>query len=173
MRGWMALNLVVFGLLSLGVSQRVGSVAPAIAQGGEWFNSAPTTLEALRGKVILLEFWTFGCYNCDNSLATLKTYYSQYKTKGFEILGVHTPEFDYEKSAENLKRALVEKGIDWPVVQDNQMKTWRAYGNRYWPAFYLIDKKGTVRLVHAGEISSQYPKGIGKIQAQIEQLLDE
>ncbi len=173
MQKLLMLNVLVFGLLSLGFSQRTGSTAPAIIPGGEWFNTAPTTLEAYRGKVVLLEFWTFGCYNCDNSIAAVKDYYSKYKDKGLEIVGVHTPEFDYEKVAENLKKAIAEKGITWPVVQDNNSKTWQAYNNRYWPAFYLIDKKGTIRFIHAGEISSNYPAGIGQIQTQIEKLLNE
>ncbi|MER3444156.1 MAG: thioredoxin [Meiothermus sp.] len=134
------------------MAQRVGRAAPPIAAGGEWFNTAPTSLEALRGRVVLLNFWTFGCYNCDNSLPALR---------------------DYEKDAAKLRAAIAQKGITWPVVQDNAYRTWRAYGNRCWPAFYLIDKQGTVRYLHAGEISGRYPKGIAALEAQLEKLLAE
>lgn len=163
---------ILLGMVSLALSQR-GSPAPALIPGGEWFNSPPTTLEAYRGKVVLLNFWTFGCYNCDNSLPALRDYYARYKDRGLEIIGVHTPEFGYEKVAENLKNAIVQKNITWPVVQDNDFKTWRAYNNRYWPAFYLIDKKGLLRFVRSGEISANYPSGIKVLQAEIEKLLSE
>jgi peroxiredoxin len=160
--------LVLFGI-SLG--QKVGSAAPALLPGGDWFNSSATGLEGFRGKVVLINFWTHGCYNCNNSLPTLRDWYSQFKDKGFEIVGVHTPEFEYERVAQNVRQAIEREKITWPIVQDNESKTWRAYNNRYWPAFYLIDRDGVVRYVQSGEISSRFPGGIKTLKAQIEKLL--
>jgi thiol-disulfide isomerase/thioredoxin len=173
MRNLWLIPLALLALIPLALSQRSGSPAPALIPGGEWFNSAPTTLADQQGKVVLVNFWTFGCYNCDNSLPALRDYYGKYKDKGLEIIGVHTPEFDYEKVADNVKEAIQKKGITWPVVQDNAFKTWRAYSNRYWPAFYLIDRKGTIRYVQTGEISPNYPSGIKRLEDQIVKVLGE
>jgi cytochrome c biogenesis protein CcdA/thiol-disulfide isomerase/thioredoxin len=118
---------------------------------GQWFNSPPTTLEALRGKVVVLNFWTFGCYNCVNTLPYIKSWHDKYADQGLVILGVHTPEFGYEKVADNVAQAIEQKGIMYPVVQDNDFQTWRAYDNRYWPAFYFIDAQGHIRHTHWGE----------------------
>lgn len=173
MRNLWYVPLVMLALIPWVLAQRSGSPAPALIPGGEWFNTAPTTLAAQQGKVVLVNFWTFGCYNCDNSLAAMRDYYAKYKDKGLEIIGVHTPEFDHEKVAENVKNAIQQKGITWPVVQDNAFKTWRAYNNRYWPAFYLIDRKGMVRHVQSGEISPNYPAGIKRLEDQIVKVLGE
>jgi thiol-disulfide isomerase/thioredoxin len=118
---------------------------------GTWFNSAPTSLAALRGKVVVLNFWTFACYNCNNTLPFVKDWYDKYAAQGLVILGVHTPEFGYEKVADNVANAIQEKGIKYPVVQDNDYQTWRAYDNHYWPAFYFIDARGHIRHTHWGE----------------------
>lgn len=173
MRVWLVLGLLVTGILAFSFSQRAGSPAPALVPGGEWFNTAPTSLEAYKGKVVLLNFFTYSCYNCQQSLPTLKEWYAKYKGQGFEILGVHTPELSGDYAAENVKEALGREGIAWPVVQDNDSKTWRAYGNRYWPAFYLIDRKGVIRYVQAGEISARFPSGIRSLQARLEKVLGE
>lgn len=125
--------------------------ASEIESSGEWFNSSPLKLSELRGKVVLLEFWTFGCINCVHTLPYVRQWYQEYKDRGFVVLGIHTPEFDYERDAANVARAIDDYKIDFPVVQDNDMETWEAYQNRYWPAQYLVDKAGMVRRIHYGE----------------------
>ena len=126
-------------------------LAPALVGTGDWFNSAPTTLAALRGKVVIVDFWTFGCYNCNNTLPYVKQWYEKYAGQGLVILGVHTPEFAYEQVAANVQNAIDQKGIKFPVVQDNDYQTWNAFQNEYWPAFYYIDARGHIRFVHIGE----------------------
>ncbi len=126
-------------------------VAPEFVGLQNWVNSAPLTLSGLRGKVVLVNFWTFGCYNCQNTIPYVKDLYAKYHSKGFEIVGIHAPEFDYEKDAANVKKAVAEDEIAWPVAQDNGFKTWRKYKNGFWPAFYYLDKTGKVRHLHIGE----------------------
>jgi thiol-disulfide isomerase/thioredoxin len=101
--------------------------------------------------VVIVDFWTFACYNCNNTLPYVKSWYDRYADQGLVILGVHTPEFAYEHEAANVANAIAEKGIRFPVVQDNDYKTWRAYNNHYWPAFYFIDAQGRIRHTHIGE----------------------
>jgi len=131
-------------------SQWIGKQAPELAR-GEWINSQPLTLAELQGKVVLLEFWTFGCYNCRNTLPALKSWHKKFSPDEFTIVGIHTPEFESEKVLRNVRRRVAELGIAYPVVTDNEYKTWQAYDQRYWPVIYLLDKKGTIRYVHIGE----------------------
>lgn len=128
-----------------------GPVAPEIIPGGEWFNTSPLTLEELRGKVVIVDFWTYSCINCQRTLPYLKDWYEKYKDRGLVIIGVHAPEFEFEKNKNNVKNAIEDFGIEYPVVQDNQFATWRAYENHYWPAKYIIDKNGQIRYTHFGE----------------------
>src|SRR5271157_1434118 len=116
-----------------------------------WINSKPLTLEKLRGKAVLLDFWTFNCINCIRTLPYLSKWHEKYAKNGLIIIGIHTPEFDFEKNAEDVKRAVKKFGIGYPVALDNDMKTWSAYDNQYWPAKYLIDKDGYISYVHFGE----------------------
>ncbi len=125
--------------------------APEIIPGGEWFNTEPLTLEQLRGKVVLVDFWTYSCINCIRTLPYLKDWHDKYADDGLVIIGVHTPEFEFEKSPDNLAGAIDTYDLEYPIVQDNNYKTWRAYSNRYWPAKYFIDKDGFVRSTHFGE----------------------
>lgn len=125
--------------------------APEFAELQNWVNSSPLTLASLKGKVVLINFWTFGCYNCQNTIPHVKDLYAKYHAKGFEIVGIHAPEFDYEKDAANVRKAVAEDGIAWPVAQDNGFKTWRRYKNGFWPAFYYLDRTGRVRHLHIGE----------------------
>jgi len=108
-------------------------------------------MEDLRGKVVLVDFWTYSCVNCVRTIPYLKSWYEEYEDQGFVIVGVHTPEFEFEKEAANVRRAVRDLGIDWPVVLDNRYVQWRAYSNRYWPAHYFIDAEGRVRYYHFGE----------------------
>jgi cytochrome c biogenesis protein CcdA/thiol-disulfide isomerase/thioredoxin len=132
-----------------------GPRAPDLIAGGEWFN-LPTgrqamTLHELRGKVVLIDFWTYTCINCQRTIPYLVKWWKSYGDKGLVIIGVHAPEFEFEKNPVNVKRAISDFGIEYPVVQDNEFSTWRAYENRYWPAKYLIDKDGYIRFTHFGE----------------------
>lgn len=125
--------------------------APEIVAGGEWFNSAPLKLADLRGRVVLVDFWTYSCINCIRTLPYVQAWYEAYKDSGFVVIGVHSPEFPFEKRAENVARAIKDYKLTYPVVQDNDLATWQAYANRYWPAHYLIDATGRVRREHFGE----------------------
>ena len=116
-----------------------------------WINSQPIQLSSLKGKVVLVDFWTYSCINCIRTLPYLNYYYQRYHEKGLVILGIHTPEFDFEKNANNVKDAVKRDGIQYPVALDNQYVTWRNFNNRYWPAHYLIDKQGQVVYTHFGE----------------------
>jgi alkyl hydroperoxide reductase subunit AhpC len=128
----------------------LNALAPELAQ-GKWINSEPLTLSNLRGKVVLIEFWTFGCWNCTNTFPSVKKWYEKYKDQGFVVIGVHSPEFEREKVFTNVQAKVKDLGITYPVVTDNDFNTWRRYDNHYWPTMYLIDKKGIVRYVHIGE----------------------
>ena len=118
---------------------------------GIWINSEPLTLKALHGRVVLLEFWTFACYNCRNTLPTVKKWDAQYRDKGLTIIGVHTPESDLESNVNDLRREVAELGINYPVVTDNDYSTWKAYKVEAWPTLFLLDKQGRVRWTHVGE----------------------
>jgi cytochrome c biogenesis protein CcdA/thiol-disulfide isomerase/thioredoxin len=128
--------------------------APEFTDTQQWLNTtddAPLTLAGLRGHVVLVDFWTYSCINCIRTLPYLNAWYAKYHSKGFEIVGVHTPEFPFEHSASNVAEAVRQNGIHYPVVQDNDYGTWDAYENEYWPAEYLIDAQGRIRLEDFGE----------------------
>ncbi len=125
--------------------------APQITGVAHWLNSAPLTTESLKGKVVLVDFWTYSCINCIRTFPYLKAWYEKYKEDGFVIIGVHAPEFPFEKDVANVKAALARYGLTYPVALDNDFKTWNNFKNRYWPAHYLIDKKGDVVYAHFGE----------------------
>jgi thiol-disulfide isomerase/thioredoxin len=117
-----------------------------------WLNvDSPLRLADLRGKVVLLEMWTFGCINCQHVIPSLKDWHARYKDQGLVIIGNHFPEFEYEGDLNNLEKAVVQHGIQYAVAQDNNGDTWQAYNNHYWPALYLIDKHGRIRYLHVGE----------------------
>lgn len=116
-----------------------------------WINSAPLTPAALRGKVVLVDFWTFACYNCLNALPHVKALYEKYRAQGFVVIGVHTPELPQERVVENVRREVKRLGITYPVVVDNDYAIWRAYHNQYWPAAYYADATGALRFSHFGE----------------------
>jgi thiol-disulfide isomerase/thioredoxin len=125
--------------------------APELAN-DVWLNTeTQLRLENLRGKVVGLEMWTFGCVNCQNVIPTLKAWDAAYRQAGFVLIANHFPEFDYEGDLENLRQAIARDGIQYAVAQDNGGATWSAYGNNYWPTLYLIDKRGHIRYVHIGE----------------------
>ncbi len=127
------------------------STAPDFTGLGNWFNSAPLKLADLRGNVVLVNFWTYGCVNCVNTLPHVTALYAKYKDRGFVVVGIHTPEFPFERSASNVQAALKRHGITYPVAQDNDSQTWNAYRNRYWPAQYIVDRNGKIVFQHDGE----------------------
>jgi cytochrome c biogenesis protein CcdA/thiol-disulfide isomerase/thioredoxin len=125
--------------------------APDVHDASAWINSRPLSLPKLRGKVVLVDFWTYSCINCLRTLPYLKAWDARYRSKGLVILGVHTPEFAFEHDHGNVSAAVKRLGIHYPVVLDNDYGTWKAYSNNYWPADYLVDQAGRVRDVHFGE----------------------
>jgi thiol-disulfide isomerase/thioredoxin len=140
-------------------------MAPGFVGLTNWLNSGPLSIDDLRGKVVFVDFWTYGCYNCINTLPYVKRLHEAYKDKGLVIVGVHTPEFPREKSLGNVQAAVKRHGIRYPVAQDNDYATWNAYKNQYWPAQYIVDQKGFIVFEHAGE--GQY----AKIEQTIKNLL--
>jgi thiol-disulfide isomerase/thioredoxin len=131
-----------------------------------WLNSAPLSIDDLRGKVVLVDFWTYGCYNCVNTLPHVTRLYDTYKDRGLVVVGIHTPEFPFEKSTDAVQAAIKRHGIRYPVAQDNGYATWNAYHNQYWPAQYIVDKTGKIVFEHAGE--GRYEE----IERTIQKLLD-
>lgn len=139
------------------ITKESGSVLPDLGTAPEfagistWVNSNSLTLASLKGKVVLVDFWTYTCINCIRTLPYVTQWYNTYKDKGFVVIGIHTPEFEFEKSTLNVQSAVKRFSIHYPVGQDNAYATWTAYDNHYWPAHYLIDKQGHIRQVHFGE----------------------
>ncbi len=142
-------------------------IAPDFQMIDAWINSKPLTMQQLRGKVVLIDFWTYSCINCLRTLPHLKAWYARYHEDGLVIVGVHTPEFAFEHSLSNVRSASKRLGVTYPVALDNSYGTWNAYANQYWPAEYLIDRRGHVRRVHFGE--GEY----GESERAIQKLLGE
>lgn len=151
---------VILFVNSLTSQQAVAPVLPPV-QGGEtapelqgiagYINTEPFNLSDYRGKVILVDFWTYSCINCIRTLPYLTAWDEKYRDKGLVIIGVHTPEFEFEKNYDNVQKAVMKNNIEYAVVLDNDYQTWRAYGNRFWPRKYLIDANGSIRYDHIGE----------------------
>lgn len=139
--------------------------APEFAGIERWFNSPPLTMAGLKGKVVLVEFWTYGCINCVRVMPHVKQWHQRYHDQGLVVVGVHTPEYNEERSVANVKAAIERFDIEYPVAQDNGYRTWDAYGNRYWPALYLVDRDGKVVYRHYGEGAYE------ATEARIRQLL--
>ena len=125
--------------------------APEFTGIEKWLNSEPLTMNSLHGKVVLVDFWTYTCINCIRTLPYVTDWYRKYKDQGLVVVGVHTPEFPFERLTANVEKATGRFGITYPVAQDNQYATWDAWRNVYWPAVYLIDKQGNVAYSHFGE----------------------
>ncbi len=137
----------------------------------QWINSSPLTVESLKGKVVLLDFWTFGCWNCYRSFPWLNSLEPMFPTD-FQIIGIHTPEFEYEKNLTSIANKVKEFKLHHPIMVDSDKGYWRAMNNRYWPSFYLIDKQGIVRHLFIGETHKNDNRAT-KIQLAIKQLLAE
>ncbi|MDF3822188.1 thioredoxin family protein [Leptospira sp. 96542] len=117
----------------------------------QWFNSPALSLAALKGQVVLVDFWTHACINCLRTLPHVNRWAETYRDQGLVVVGVHTPEFSFERSASNVQAAIKRHGVKHPVAMDNGYVTWKAYENRYWPAHYLVDGRGRIRYRHFGE----------------------
>lgn len=122
---------------------------PDLAEG--WIGSEPLTAASLRGEVVVYDFWTYSCVNCVRTIPYLSAWYDRYHDEGLEIVGVHTPEFEFEKDRGNVERAVEDLGVAWPVALDPEMQVWNAFANRYWPAKYVVDRDGALRYYHFGE----------------------
>ncbi|KJK24756.1 cytochrome C biogenesis protein [Burkholderiaceae bacterium 16] len=140
---------------------------PALTGAVQWLNSPPLTAEGLRGKVVLVDFWTYSCINCLRTLPYVKAWAEKYRDQGLVVIGVHAPEFAFERNIDNVKKATHDLGIDYPVAVDNNYAIWRAFNNQYWPAHYFIDAQGQIRFHHFGE--GEYAKS----EQVIQQLLAE
>ena len=164
-----ALTVAVVGLAApagLGASAKK---APDFVGGGPWFNidGKSLTVEGLRGKVVAVVMWTAGCYNCQNVIPDLKKWHAKYHDKGLVIVGVHSPEFSYERSEPYVRKAIAKLGLRYAVVMDNDFRIWRAYNNVYWPTIYLVDKQGNIQYKHIGEGAYE------ETERMIRQLLNE
>ena len=140
-------------------------VAPELVGLMGWINSEPLTLQGLRGKVVLVDFWTYTCVNCIRTFPHLREWHAKYADMGLVILGVHAPEFEFEKIRDNVVMAVEDNGLEYAIAQDNDHQTWRAFENQFWPAKYMIDKDGYIRYTHFGE--GQY----AETEQQIRELL--
>jgi len=140
---------------------------PDLSGATTWLNSQPLSPEALRGKVVLVDFWTFACINCQRALPYVRTWAEKYKDQGLVVIGVHSPEFAFERDIENVKRAVHKLDLPFPIAIDNSFAIWRAFSNQYWPAHYFIDAQGRIRFHHFGE--GEYERS----EQVIRQLLDE
>jgi thiol-disulfide isomerase/thioredoxin len=139
-------------------------------QPAEWINSEPLALANLAGRVVLVEFWTFDCINCRRSLPWLEAVHARYRDAGLVIVGVHSPELARERDADNVRAAVKQLGIEYAVMLDPDFSTWKAFGNRYWPAFYLIDRQGRIAATVFGELHDGTARG-DAFEQEIRRLL--
>ncbi|HVH05729.1 MAG TPA: redoxin domain-containing protein [Myxococcota bacterium] len=167
LRGLPVIALLLGTAACPGEAVNLGAPAPELAGIDGWINSPPLTMDALRGKVVLVNFWTFGCSNCRNTLSTVKRWHEKYRDRGLVVLSVHTPELEFERKPEAVAAAVREHGIAYPVAIDGSYATWRAFENHYWPAFYFVDKRGVIRHARFGE------GGYDDSERWIEKLLSE
>jgi thiol-disulfide isomerase/thioredoxin len=153
---YLLIALTLFAVLSsnsinTSAADRLANVAAPSIEAANWLNTGPLDNASLKGKVFLLEFWTYGCYNCRNVEPYIKKWHAQYQQQGFEVIAVHSPEFAHEADISKVSAYLKRNGITYPVAIDNDFAIWKRYANRYWPAMYLIDKQGMIRYYHFGE----------------------
>ncbi|WDY56135.1 thioredoxin family protein [Pseudomonas sp. PSKL.D1] len=149
--GGVALALVGLGLAGHLMARDSYGPMPALSGASEWINSPPLDAPELKGKVVLVDFWTWDCINCKRSLPHVNEWARRYADQGLVVVGVHTPEYDYEHDVGQLKHKVASLGIGYPVAVDNDYAVWNAWGNQFWPAHYFVDRQGQVRHVHFGE----------------------
>jgi thiol-disulfide isomerase/thioredoxin len=133
------------------VAASTGQTMPDFVGIQEWLNTAPLKIADLRGQVVLVQFWTLGCINCQRTFPAMAAWQRQYASKGLKIIGVHSPEFAYERDISNIRQAMKKYNLTYAVAVDNQFKTWKAYENRYWPHLFLADRQGRLQYDHIGE----------------------
>ncbi|HEY3783431.1 MAG TPA: redoxin domain-containing protein [Fimbriimonadaceae bacterium] len=167
----LALSLVSLSALAR-QGPKIGQTAPEFI-GHDWRNSQPLTLSELKGKVVVVHFWTLGCINCKHNLPSYNAWEKEFSKEGVVIVGIHTPESDYERSSRNLDQAIQERKITYPVLVDNGGKNWNAWRQEYWPAVYLVDKQGRIRDSWQGELDFENAGGTAKFTAEIKELLTE
>lgn len=149
---WIAVLLTAAGMSTQGKAAE--QLAPEFPHSAatQWINSAPQSIAALRGRAVLVEFWTFDCINCRRSLPWMKAVHQRYAKDGLAVVSVHTPELAHEKDPANVREAVQRLGITYPVMLDNDFSYWNAMGNQYWPAFYLVDRDGRIVASQIGEL---------------------
>lgn len=140
---------------------------PSLSGASAWLNSPALTSESLRGKVVLVDFWTFDCINCQHSIPHVNEWAKKYEKDGLVVIGVHTPEYPYERVIDNVRKSVARLGLNYPIAIDNDYAIWRAFDNQYWPAHYLVDAQGQIRYSHFGEGAYEEQEQV------IRQLLDE
>jgi peroxiredoxin len=148
----------------------MGTAAPEFAAKTQWLQSKPLTLAGLRGQVVVVHFWTFGCANCIHNYPAYKAWHAKYSEKGVTIVGIHTPEFAHEADVDRVKAKAEQNGLKFLIAVDSDGENWKNWENRYWPSIYLIDKKGRVRYRWEGELGSD---GERLMSQRIEALLAE
>ncbi len=170
----MAITALALGAIPIGQQPRAGEAAPEFTHQAaqDWINSAPVSLESLRGDVVLIDFWTFDCWNCYRSFPWLNEVDERFAGRGLRIIGVHSPEFRHEREPQRVAAKVREFGLGHPVMIDNDFSYWKAIGNRYWPAFYLVDKRGQLRYRFAGEMHSGDRRAL-EIERRIGELIGE
>ena len=153
---------------------RVAAPAPEFTHSApeEWINSPPLTMAGLRGQVVLIDVWTFDCWNCYRSFPWLKAVEERFGPRGLTVIGVHSPEFAHERERANIERKVAEFGLPHPVMIDNDFSYWKALGNRYWPTYYLVDRRGRLRARFIGETHAGTDRA-RRIEEAIETLLAE
>ena len=150
-RALIALTIALATPLSKAARLTRYGAAPEFTGIQTWLNSEPLSIAALHGRVVMVDFWTYGCINCIHVLPHIVQWHEKYKDRGLVVVGVHTPEFAHEHDTRNVQKAIQRYGIRYAVAQDNKFATWNAYHNRYWPTLYLVDRSGELVFSHAGE----------------------
>jgi len=173
---WLTIFLVLITLhaSSIFAAKKLPRAAPEFThtERGAWLNSTPLSLEQLRGKVVLFDFWTFDCWNCYRSFPWLHALEDQFKNQAFSVIGIHTPEFEHERHKGMLEEKIKLFRLRHPIMMDNDFSYWNAVGSRYWPSFYLIDKKGLIRASYIGQTDEGGTQA-KKIEAMVDTLLAE
>jgi len=160
-----------FNSAGTGLAKEKLGTSDALSGAVDWLNSPPLTIEGLKGKVIVIDFWTYSCINCLRSIPYVKAWAEKYKDHGLVVIGVHTPEFAFERNVNNVRAAVSDLKIEYPVAIDNEYKIWRSFDNKYWPAHYFIDAKGRTRFHHFGE--GDYDQSEQVIQGLLEEAGNE
>ncbi len=153
--------------------KRIYPMAPEFAAGTEWFNSQPLTLESLRGKVVLVHFYAFQCHNCHANFAIYQRWHKQLKDKGVVVIGIQSPETSQERDPEAVRKAAADRGLEFPIIMDTEMKNWNAWANTMWPTVYVVDKRGYLRHWWQGELNWQGATGDQTIEQVVESALAE